>query len=113
MVHVCYSRKDAQRLERSHCPTCKRRTWFYEWYQVWYGWHETCLNCGDSWSDGYRSERPFKPRWRPEAIAHAKAEWRAYRASGGAVDGWRDGMNAAHEWAIGGATPVRGDRRGS
>lgn len=108
-IHVSFSRKDAQRIVRDRCPTCKRRTFFYSWYQVWYGWSETCLNCGDAWNDGERAERPFKPKWRQESIAHAKAAWRAYRSAGGDVDGWREGMKAAHDWAIGGTTDLRNE----
>lgn len=81
-AHICWSRKDDQAISRLACPTCKRRTFFYQWFQEWYGWHSTCLKCGDQWADGEMCERPFKPRWRKENIAAARKAWRAYRAAG-------------------------------
>ena len=59
------------------CPTCKRRRRFVCTLYEWYGWMVTCCGCGDSWEDGERLPRPFKPRWRSEAIAKAKKQWAA------------------------------------
>lgn len=60
-----------------HCPTCKRRRRFVivEGWSAWYAPTLTCLGCGDSWSEGWRMERPFRRGWRQEAIAQAKAQW--------------------------------------
>lgn len=71
-LHICFSRKDEERVLISKCPTCKRRTKFYSWFQEWYGWHSTCLNCGDRWTDGEMLERPFERGWRKENILRAK-----------------------------------------
>lgn len=57
---------------RRKCPVCQRRTTMFGWAQRWYGWHLTCLSCGDSWQDGERLPRPFCPRWRQESIRRAK-----------------------------------------
>ena len=74
-LHISWSRVDAERRGVRFCPTCKRRRRMYGWYQDWYGWTVTCLGCGDRWCEGEMAERPFKPRWRPERIAEAKAGW--------------------------------------
>lgn len=42
---------------------------------LWYGATITCLGCGDMWTDGQMHPRPFKPRWRSENIAAARAAW--------------------------------------
>lgn len=63
-----------------HCPTCLKRRRFFAWFQDWYGWHFTCLSCGDQWAEGERLTRPFCPGWRKANIDHAKkqmAEWKA------------------------------------
>lgn len=78
-LHVSWTIKGEQRLLRTPCATCGQRTRQYEWFQDWYGWHTTCLSCGEQWQDGERCPRPFKPRWRAENIARAKAAWARYR----------------------------------
>ena len=58
------------------CPTCKQRRRFAgRDFGPWYGPTVTCCGCGDAWSCGERLERPFRPRWRKEAIAKAKRAW--------------------------------------
>lgn len=53
------------------CPTCDGWTIVATFYDAspWYSPATTCLSCGDSWSDGWLAERPFRPRWRAERIA--------------------------------------------
>lgn len=58
------------------CPICKRKTRFVQ--QINTGYYSpifTCCSCGDSWSDGELHPRPFKPRWRQEAVRHAQKRW--------------------------------------
>lgn len=58
------------------CPVCERRRRMVRRYGgVWYGDTLTCLGCGDSWSSGWRMQRPFRRGWRQEAIREAKAKW--------------------------------------
>jgi len=61
----------------SNCPTCEGSQRFVVVVPAspYYGPTSTCLACGDSWTDGERHERPFRPRWRKEAIAEAKRDW--------------------------------------
>lgn len=75
-IHIC--RPDIQdvRLVQAHCPTCNKMRYFCGWFQEWYGWHDTCLGCGDQWQDGDMLDRPFRPRWRKENIAAAKELYR-------------------------------------
>ena len=43
-----------------------------------YGWHGSdliCCNCGDSWGEEGRYERPFERGWRKRASAAAKRLW--------------------------------------
>ena len=57
---------------RATCPTCRKvRTFAFRDYE-WYGRHQTCLTCGDQWSDGERLPRRFRPGWREENIRRAK-----------------------------------------
>jgi len=71
-IHI-YAPKTARwELKRRKCPVClKRANILYEFYE-WYGWHVTCLRCGDQWEDGELLSRPFRPGWRKENIARAK-----------------------------------------
>ncbi len=82
-LHVLWSRKDQTYRRIVKCPTeGKRRRWV-GWSQEWYAAIWTCCGCGDSFSDGERMERPFRPGWRQQAIAKAKADWIAYGGSCG------------------------------
>lgn len=68
-IHICYSRKDMEEVWVMRCPSCKRRkAKFYGWFQEWYGWHNTCLECGEQFADGKWLERPWCPGWREENI---------------------------------------------
>ena len=42
---------------------------------LYYATVQTCVECGDSWSDGYRLERPFLRGWREKAKTKALADW--------------------------------------
>jgi hypothetical protein len=57
---------------RMRCPTCRRVSTFAFRDYEWYGRFQTCLTCGDQWSDGERLDRPFKRGWRQENIRKAK-----------------------------------------
>ena len=57
------------------CPTEGVTRRFAASDALWYGPTWTCLGCGDSWGDGERLERPFKPRWRAEAKGRARRLW--------------------------------------
>lgn len=76
LLHVHRPQIQAIELPRLHCPNCERRTWFVAWFQEWYGWHNTCLNCGDQWQDGEMLERPFMPGWRKQNIEAARKMYR-------------------------------------
>ena len=83
-VHVHAPAPVECRLVRQHCPTCERRTYMVALLYEWYGWHLTCLACGESWEDGERLPRPFAPRWRQcsrEAARKAYRKWRGRCAS--------------------------------
>ena len=64
------------KVARGWCPVCDWRTYFVGWAQEWYGWHYTCLKCGDQWQDDEMLGRPFKPRWRQENKDAAKKLYR-------------------------------------
>ena len=54
------------------CPSCKRKkAQFYGWFQEWYGWTLTCLECGEMFADGEWLDRPWEPGWREENILRA------------------------------------------
>ena len=77
-IHINWTNYSDVRKKRRICPSCKLRRMFVACYQEWYGWTNTCLGCGDRWTDGEMHERPFAPRWRKDNIASAKKVW----------DGW-------------------------
>ena len=71
-VHVCFSRKDDERVGFRRCPSCKRpKAQFYSWFQEWYGWHTTCCECGERFADGEWLDRPWLPGWREKNILKA------------------------------------------
>jgi hypothetical protein len=57
------------------CPTENRRRRMAGHLALWYGATITCLGCGDSWTDGEMHPRPFRPRWREDAIARGRKAW--------------------------------------
>ena len=61
---------------RRTCPSCTFRTTHVGFFAEWYGWHVTCLNCGEEWQDGEWVERPFAPHWRQDNIAAARKQWK-------------------------------------
>jgi hypothetical protein len=87
-LHI--NRPDTIAIRRiTQCPTENRRRRFAAFDALWYGPRWTCLGCGDSWGDGERLERPFKPRWREEAKARAKERWQtAVRCGGPEHSAW-------------------------
>ena len=92
-VHLCRPTSVASR-KVLHCPTCKKRRRFVVRSFVWYSTIATCCACGDAWSDGYRLPRPFKPNWRAEAAARAKADWQTALAPAAAQRAIRRMMEA-------------------
>lgn len=58
-----------------NCVTCRTVTRFAVREYGWYAPLLTCCNCGDSWSDGWRHQRPFRRDWRKNAIARAEQTW--------------------------------------
>ena len=79
LIHVSWTNYTQTKLPVLFCPTCKCKRRMLAQFQDWYGWSSTCLSCGDGWQDGEMRERPARPRWRQESIAHAKAAWLAYK----------------------------------
>jgi hypothetical protein len=78
-LHICYSRMDETKKWRRRCPSCTFRTTMFGWFQEWYGWHITCLHCGEQWQDGCQVERPFMSGWRKRNIAEARRLWSIYK----------------------------------
>lgn len=71
-VIICSPKVKEQRVMMRKCPTCNKKRKMFGFFQEWYGWHITCLGCGDQWQDGEMLERPFMPRWRKENIESAR-----------------------------------------
>ena len=69
---ICIPKITKTSTRMHYCPNCKGRRKFFGWFQDWYGWHLTCLKCGDQWQDGEMIERPFMPAWREKNIARAR-----------------------------------------
>ena len=75
-LSVHHSARGIVRRQVLKCWTCERRTPFVvRWDGAYYGTTEWCVVCLDGWVDGYRMERPFRPRWKVERAAEIKAKW--------------------------------------
>jgi hypothetical protein len=74
MIHICSPASLYVRAIRT-CPTCQHYGRWAGFEQVWYGTTWTCLNCGDSFTDGYRIARPFARGWRTKSIRHGRTFW--------------------------------------
>ena len=70
-VHIGTSVASAADTRTHYCPNCSKRTRFFAWFQEWYGWHSTCLTCGDQWQDSDAMPRPFMRGWRKKNIDKA------------------------------------------
>lgn len=82
-LHVNFARQDGWSLRRHDCPTCKKRTRFFGWFQEWYGWELTCLSCGEVFhGEEGRAERPFMRGWRKLSIQRAWKLARKCKANG-------------------------------
>ena len=77
-VHILWSRVDAIEKRRKYCSNCDARRTFVMWFQEWYGWHVTCLGCGEQWQDGERLDRPFERGWRQQNIETARKLWKKH-----------------------------------
>jgi len=78
---VCQPTIQEVKKWRRICRSCTFRATFLGWHQEWYGWHVTCLNCGEVWQDGEWGERPFERGWRQQNIAAARRVWKRHQAS--------------------------------
>jgi len=76
MLHIKFAKPRDASLIRLACPTCECRTFFAATFEDYYGWHKTCLKCGESWQDGEMLERPFERGWRKRRIEQAKQTYR-------------------------------------
>lgn len=58
----------------SYCQNCEKETTFCKVLFGGYcgGSRATCTNCGDSWNEDGREDRPFARYWRRDAIAEAE-----------------------------------------
>lgn len=77
-VWVCGVGEEYLRRHILTCPVEGRRRRHVIAYpsSPWYPPTVRCCGCGDAWSgDGELLERPFRPRWREEAIRKHKAMW--------------------------------------
>lgn len=72
-IHIHAPQPSIIERARLDCPTCEMKTGFLTQFTEWYGWEQTCLSCGDAWSDGERRHRPFMRGWREERIREALA----------------------------------------
>lgn len=71
-IHILRGRKDMEEVKTMKCPSCERaEAQFYGWFQEWYGWHLTCLECGEQFADGEWLERPWCAGWREHNILKA------------------------------------------
>lgn len=84
-IHIYAPRADARRVMADHCPDCKQRSRFIEFFTHWYGWYSTCLRCGRRFQSG--EWVPFESyRYaRRDSIAAAKIQWQHFTKAHGKV----------------------------
>lgn len=70
---ICRPTVQSRRVKVMACPTCGKRRRMLCCDYEWYGWHVTCLTCGEEWQDGEMMPRPFMPGWRRKNVEAAKA----------------------------------------
>lgn len=73
-VHIYAPPAISVRVLVVDCPTCNRPRRMLSKSYEWHGAALTCAGCGDSWQDGWRTERPFMPGWRRQSIEYARRE---------------------------------------
>lgn len=75
VLHISYTNYSIIRKPVRDCPHCKTRRRMLECFQEWYGWTNTCLTCGEMWTDGEWHPRPFERGWRKANIDSANKVW--------------------------------------
>ena len=77
-VHINYGGGAYVLRELFTCPVCTyigarivRHESGSPWYAPWW----TCVECGDSWSEGELAARPFRRGWRAQAQSDALRDW--------------------------------------
>lgn len=79
MAHLYAPLPTLKAARRETCPSCNQRSVTVGWYVEWCGWDQTCLRCGERWSDGTRCPRPLERGWRRESIAAARRYFKALK----------------------------------
>lgn len=80
-IHIKFTNYSIVKIRVAYCPTCKARKRAVAAFEDWYGWTETCLGCGDCWTDGEMHERPFARGWRKQSVDSAKRLWERHKAT--------------------------------
>jgi len=70
------------------CSTCVDHRPMLHSFGAWYGWTTGCLVCGDKWVEGERLPRPFRPKWRRDAVDAMCEHMTARMYTGQQVDSW-------------------------
>lgn len=83
LIHIHRPQATKCRKRRLKCHDCNKRSTFAAFFTPWYGWHETCLNCGREWGDGEWLPLAFSPTARAENIIAAKKKWEAWESCNG------------------------------
>ena len=73
---VCTVSYTAKRAHYRVCLDCGKRAISRGFFQAWYGWHDTCMNCGRMWDDGEWLTLEFERGVRRSNIDAAKKTWR-------------------------------------
>lgn len=79
-IHINRSRYAAKRITRIDCldAKCRKNVFAVSFFQHWYGWNTTCLNCGRQYEDSEMVRLEFSRGVRKENIKWAKDTWRRH-----------------------------------
>ena len=78
MNHIKFVKTHKKTLTKDYCADCKKKSYFVNFYEEWYGWSGTCLRCGRSYDDGYLVPFEFYRYARRDSIQSAKKRWRLH-----------------------------------
>lgn len=78
-IHINYCRYSAKAINRIDCidKTCKKNVFGASFFQEWYGWTTTCLNCGRQYANETMLQLDFARGIRRHNIESAKRTWRS------------------------------------
>ena len=74
--HIGFTQTHKRAIHRLVCADCKRKSYFASFFEEWYGWDSTCMNCGRHWQGGEWVPLDFYRYARQNNKEDARLRWR-------------------------------------